>query len=89
MICRVLFIPAGLNAACTISVFSFDKVFDAEQIIKDGISNMFSSGGSGAESIEISDKKRITYYDVVKKTNYNILEEAKKLEKVYLSMLDK
>lgn len=56
------------NNEYTISVFSFDKVFDAEQMIKDQITNMFGSGGVEAETIEITDEK---IKEVEQKTDLN------------------
>lgn len=55
------------NNEYEMSVFSFDKVFDAEQMIKDQIANLFGSGIE-AETIEIADEK---IKEVEEKTDLN------------------
>lgn len=56
------------NNEYEMSVFSFDKVFDAEQMIKDQIANLFGSGSIEAETIEIADEK---IKEVEEKTDLN------------------
>ena len=56
------------NNEYEMSVFSFDKVFDAEQMIKDQIANLFGSGSIEAETIEITDEK---IKEVEEKTDLN------------------
>ena len=58
------------NNEYEMSVFSFDKIFDGEQMVKDAISSLFSGGNGNvnAESIEISDEK---IAEVKEKTGLN------------------
>lgn len=58
------------NNEYEMSVFSFDKIFDGEQMIKDAISSLFSGGNGNvnAEPIEISDEK---IAEVKEKTGLN------------------
>ncbi len=56
------------NNEYEIAVFSFNEVFDAEQMIKDQISNLFGGEIKSSDSIEIKDDK---IKEVEEKTNLN------------------